>query len=143
MIAAEPRCAVEGCDEDRAGARGGHLGAYCYSHRYWQPVDHPERACPGCDEAFKPRRSDQVYCSRRCRHRIEARRNYVPRPKLAPRRRQLVCSVCGVTYLGAWGRYCSPRCINKAWKERHRGDYLEGKARHRQAAKARGAEWIR
>jgi len=32
--------------------------------------------------------------------------------------------VCGVTYLGVWGRFCSGRCTNKGWKERRRDDYL-------------------
>jgi hypothetical protein len=47
--------------------------------------------------------------------------------------------VCGITYLGVWGRFCSPACTNRAWKERNRDAYLVGKRRHYAAVKAGGA----
>lgn len=138
MIGADPRCAVAGCDRPPFGVRGGGLGAFCHAHRYWQPVQHDPRACPACGSTFTPRRSDQVHCSKRCRNRLSARRTYTPRPR-SPRRRSLSCEVCGVTYLGVWGRYCSSACTNKAWKLRHRADFLAGKRRyaHRNANGAR------
>ena len=121
MIAANHLCAVAGCDEPQAGVRGGTLGEYCYAHRYWQPVQHDPRTCPGCGSEFTPRRSDQRHCSKRCRTRLSARRSYVPKPKLPARRLKLTCVMCGIDYLGVWGRYCSRACTNKAWKERRRG----------------------
>jgi hypothetical protein len=40
--------------------------------------------------------------------------------------------VCGETYFAVWGRFCSDKCTNKAWKARRREDYLAGKRRYRE-----------
>jgi predicted nucleic acid-binding Zn ribbon protein len=131
MIPDSLRCSLAGCDEPRTTRRDHALGQFCDMHRYYQPVQHAPRTCPGCGSEFVPRRSDQTHCSKRCRNRLSARRTYTPRPR-SPQRRPLVCEACGVTYLAVWGRYCSARCTNKAWKERRRDDYLAGKRRHRE-----------
>ena len=132
MIPASLRCAVAGCDDPRTSRRDQALGQYCEAHRYYQPVQHVQRTCPACGIEFVPRRSDQRHCSKRCRNRLSARRTYTPRPRGPKRRRPLSCEVCGVTFLGVWGRYCSARCTNKAWKLRRRLEYLAGKARYRE-----------
>ena len=138
MIADNLRCSVAGCDDLPVTQRGNSLGEKCARHRdHPAPVQHAPRVCPGCASEFTPRRSDQVHCSKRCRNRLSARRTYQPRSHLPPRRRPLSCEVCGVTYLGVWGRFCSGRCTNKAWKERRRDDYLAGKRRYHQHANAR------
>ena len=145
MIDANQRCAVAGCDKPRATRRDHGLGPFCDTHRYWQPVQHDPRTCPGCGSSFTPRRSDQMHCSKRCRTRLSWRRNYMPKggttsskPKLPPRRRTLTCVMCGTDYLAVWGRYCSLACTNRAWKERNRDKYLEGK-RHYQRRYREGA----
>ena len=139
MIGSNQSCTVAGCDQPQFGVRGGGLGVFCHAHRYSQPVQHEPRTCPGCDSPFTPRRADQQHCSKRCRNRLSARRTYQSRPGGPKHRRRLTCEACGDTYLGVWGLYCSDACTNKAWKQRRRATYLEGKRRHRERVAARGA----
>jgi hypothetical protein len=135
------RCSPADCDEPRTTRRDHALGQFCDAHRYYRPVQHDRAPALPADRASHPAARTSGYCSKRCRNRLSARRTYTPRPR-SPRRRLLVCEGCGVTYLAVWGRFCSPACTNRAWNQRRREAYLEGKKRNRRAAKARGAEWV-
>lgn len=70
--------------------------------------------CAFCGKEFEQRRSDQRYCSPRCRNIINLRRTYArqhPKPTKKPR----VCPVCGKELPpdSRWNTvYCSVRCRN-------------------------------
>lgn len=77
------------------------------SRRRIPPVDLAKRECRECGNAFKPRRIDGVYCSRRCYLVGNAKR-----PEFVPERR--TCHECGQAYK-AWRhdqRFCEPRCAH-------------------------------
>jgi predicted nucleic acid-binding Zn ribbon protein len=138
MIPASSRCSFAGCDDPAVSLRDHTIGPTCVRHRYHDPpVDHLPRTCPACGALYKPRRSDAIYCSKRCRNRLSARRTYVPRPRGPRQRKALTCEGCGTTYLGVWGRFCSRACTARAWKERNRDRFRAARRRYYASVKER------
>lgn len=81
----------------------------------WQRLGDPQfeldepRACLGCETAFTPSRTDQVYCTRPCGKRTAVRRSRGLTPVVRASRE---CGWCEVTFTSTDGRklYCSADC---------------------------------
>jgi hypothetical protein len=62
----------------------------------------PDRACQQCGEVFRPRKDEQVFCSKQC---------WYSRAGTSEKK----CPVCNTEFKGKYGqqRYCSVECKNK------------------------------
>ena len=85
----------------------------------------PEKRCPVCNEPFRPKRTNQRYCSEKCsRHQdyeIWKARHTPPPPEQA-------CAVCDTSFQprnDPRQLYCSNKCRDKV---RNRQNYLARKA---------------
>ena len=91
-----------------------------------------ERKCKVCGVVFNPRKSTQVYCSKRCQKRASNCTRYghdiTPSPVWKPTR----CSVCGHMFVPERynQKYCSRTCYTNAHKEmmRHGTDNQDGRS---------------
>jgi len=69
------------------------------------------KTCPNCNNIFIPEnRSDQVYCSDKCRNENKAKKKNI---ELTER----VCVVCGLTFMPVQNKQicCSKKCVNNRY----------------------------
>lgn len=67
--------------------------------------------CPVCQEEFVTDRNAQVYCSARCRRRMEAKKKRDSKPTI----RTFTCDWCGKEFLSdRRKKYCSKECRFRA-----------------------------
>ena len=81
----------------------------------------PQKPCPVCKERFRPKRTNERYCSKKCRRRGQYQ-NVVPPPSIRP------CEKCGNHFQPRNDPrqvYCSPQCRDKV---RNHQNYLKRKA---------------
>lgn len=83
------------------------------------------KTCPFCGEEFNPSRSDQVYCTEKCREKAKWEKK---KTVLTER----ICPICGKSFMPSRNKQvcCSPKCS-------FRKIYLENSERHKQQSK----EW--
>lgn len=69
-----------------------------------------EKLCPTCNQAFRPRRICQRYCSLRCQSRASSTRRF-PRQD-----RKITCAKCHEEFISnkPWAKFCSSNCSDKS-----------------------------
>ena len=84
----------------------------------------PEKPCPVCNERFRPKRTNQRYCSEKC-SRHQDYEVWKAEHKSPPPERP--CEGCGESFQPhhTGHHYCSPKCRDQV---RNRRYYLERKA---------------
>ena len=114
------------------GAIAKRLGASRSAVTKWT-ADMPvrEKPCPVCNERFRPKRTNQRYCSKKC-SRHQGYEGWKKRHiSLPPSRRS--CEVCGQRFQPRNDPrqvYCSPKCRDQV---RNHQNYLKRKAAKRNA----------
>ena len=84
----------------------------------------PEKLCPVCKERFRPKRTNQRYCSEKCSryqdYEVWKKEHTSPAPERP-------CKGCGESFQPhhTGHHYCSPKCRAKV---RNRKNYLKRKA---------------
>src|SRR5215469_6393639 len=76
---------------------------------------HKPRHCPTCLSVFKPKRTNQIYCSVKCREEFERTQRLRELEVFGER----VCQYCGRVLhesMKLTAKYCSPKCRALAFK---------------------------
>ena len=89
----------------------------------------PEKPCPVCKERFRPKRTNQRYCSEKCSRHRDYQVWQVQHTSPPPKR---PCEGCGESFQPhhTGHHYCSPKCRAKV---RNHQNYLKRKAAKRNA----------
>ena len=78
----------------------------------------PEKPCPVCNERFRPKRTNQRYCSGKCSRRQDYE---VWKDKNTSPPAERACEGCGQSFQPnhSGHRFCTRQCGNKIRSERH------------------------
>ena len=82
----------------------------CKNLDYWSKKPKVKKICPVCEKIFEPRYKHQIYCSKSCRSRMNARRV-----------KDKICAFCGKSFKPSKSdsKFCSVSCAAKsAWAKR-------------------------
>lgn len=82
----------------------------CKNLDYWSKKPKVKKICPACGKTFEPPRNHQIYCSKSCRSKFNARKV-----------KDKICAFCGKSFKPSksTSKFCSRSCLAKStWAKR-------------------------